>query len=92
MKARNGEPDRVGEITAEEKKRIKERAIASVKSHLGPKGIAELAKILGLEAGSLDGFLSSKVEAAVHDLRHATLANGAPPRGATVPLAPAPAA
>jgi hypothetical protein len=81
-----------GKITDEEKKRIKERAITSVKSHLGTKGISEVGTILGLEAGALDGFLSSKVEAAVHDLRRATMANGAPPRGATVPLAPTPAA
>lgn len=81
-----------GKITDEEKKRIKERALASVRSHLGAKGISEVGAILGLDAGALDGFLSSKVEAAVHDLRRAATANGAPPREALVPLAPAPAA
>jgi hypothetical protein len=81
-----------GKITDEEKKRIKERAITSVRSHLGPKGITEIGTILGLDAGALEGFLSSKVEAAVHDIRRATTANGALPGGASVPLAPAPAA
>jgi len=81
-----------GKITDEEKKRIKERALASVRSHLGAKGLSEVGTILGLDAGALDGFLSSKVEAAVHDLRRAATANGVPAREPAVPLAPAPAA
>lgn len=80
-----------GKITDDEKKRIKEKALASVKSHIGTKGLSELAKVLGLESGALDGFLSSKVEAAVHDLRRASIMNGAT-NGAPVPLAPSPAA
>jgi hypothetical protein len=81
-----------GKITDEEKRRIKERALASAKSHLGTKGLSEVGTILGLDTGALDGFLSSKVEAAVHDIRRAATANGAMPGGASVPLAPAPAA
>ena len=56
-------------LSPAEKKQIKERALASVKAHLGAKGLAEIAKVLGLEGGALEGLLSSKVEAAVHDLR-----------------------
>lgn len=82
-----------GKITDEEKRRIKDKALATVKSHLGTKGLAELAKILGLDGVALDGLLSSKVEAAVHDLRRSTQAvNGVAHGGAPVPLAPAPAA
>lgn len=82
-----------GKITDEEKRRIKEKALTTVKSHLGNKGLAELAKILGLNGGGLDGLLSSKVEAAVHDLRRtAPVVNGVAHGGAPVPLAPAPAA
>ena len=81
-----------GKITDEEKKRIKEKALASVKSHLGTKGLSELATVLGLEGGAIEGFLSSKVEAAVHDLRRATTANGVETGGARLPLAPSPAA
>lgn len=81
-----------GTITADEKKQIKDKALASVKSHLGTKGLVELAKILGLEGGALDGLLSSKIEAAVHDLRRAEpVAPSTPTAGAVVPLAPAPA-
>src|SRR5690606_3248430 len=35
-----------GKITDEEKRRIKDKALATVKSHIGAKGLAELAKIL----------------------------------------------
>jgi len=58
-----------GKITIGEKRRIKETAIANVRSYLGPKGIRVLAEVLGLSGAALDRFLDSKVEAAVHDLR-----------------------
>jgi len=81
-----------GKITADEKKQIKDKALAAVKSHLGTKGLAEAASVLGLGGGALEGLLSSKVESAVHDLRRSAPAmNGAANGGAAFPLAPAPA-
>jgi hypothetical protein len=81
-----------GKITDDEKKQIKEKALAAVKSHLGTKGLAEAASVLGLGGGALEGLLSSKVESAVHDLRRSAPAmNGAAHGGAASPLAPAPA-
>jgi hypothetical protein len=81
-----------GKITDDEKKQIKDKALAAVKSHLGTKGLAEAASVLGLSGGALEGLLSSKVESAVHDLRRsAPPVNGAANGGATSPLAPAPA-
>ena len=58
-----------GKISEAEKRRIKDAAIANVKSYLGTKGIRVLAEVLGLSGGAIDNFLGSKVEAAVHDLR-----------------------
>ena len=83
-----------GKITDDEKKQIKEKALAAVRSHLGTKGLTEAAAILGLGGSALEGLLSSKVEAAVHDLRRtAPIAmSGAAHGGAASPLAPAPAA
>ena len=82
-----------GKITDDEKKQIKEKALGAIRSHLGTKGLAEAANVLGLGGGALEGLLSSKVEAAVHDLRRATpVMNGAPNGGSPSPLAPAPAA
>ncbi len=66
-----------GKLTAEERARVKQAAIDSVKSHLGTKGLGELAKILGLEGGAVEKLLSTRVEAAVHDLK-VSRANGAP--------------
>jgi len=49
-----------GKITDDEKKQIKDKALAAVKSHLGTKGLAEAAGILGLGGGALEGLLSSR--------------------------------
>lgn len=76
-----------GKISASERQRIKGAAVGNVKSYLGPKGVAELGRVLGLGAGALDGLIASKVEAAVHDIRAA--ANGS--TGAARPLPSAPA-
>jgi hypothetical protein len=45
----------------------KTTAIATIKSHYGEEGIAELKKILGWE--DVDASLSNHVEAQVHDLK-----------------------
>ena len=82
-----------GKITDDEKKQIKEKALGAIRSHLGTKGLTEAANVLGLGGGALEGLLSSKVEAAVHDLRRATpVMSGAANGGSPSPLAPAPAA
>jgi hypothetical protein len=58
-----------GEITEAEQVEIKAKVCAVVKSHLGTKGLGELAKVLGLDDGSLSSLIGSKIEAAVYDLR-----------------------
>ena len=58
-----------GKIPEAEKQGIKETALATTKVSLGTKGQAKIAKVLGLEAPALTELLSSKIEAAVHDLR-----------------------
>ena len=58
-----------------------------MKSHLGPKGIAEFARILGLADGALDALIGAKVEAAVHDLRR-VVTNGVAGNGYPVSRAP----
>lgn len=81
-----------GKLTAAERARVKAQAIDSIRSHLGLKGLGELARVLGLEDGCLDKLLSTRVEAAVHDLRRSAV-NGVPngngPNGGpAVPFAP----
>jgi hypothetical protein len=59
-----------GKITCEEQKQIKEKAVATARAHLGENGRAAVAKILGMGSAAIEDLLASKVEAAVHDLRH----------------------
>jgi len=58
-----------GTLTSEEREKVKQAALDSVKSHLGMKGLAELARVLGLSDGTVDKLLSTRIEAAVYDLR-----------------------
>ena len=54
-----------GQLTKSDGAAVKAAALAEIKSHLGPKGIAELQAILGIKADGLDSFLSSRIEASV---------------------------
>lgn len=60
-----------GKLTPDERARVKQVAVDAVKSHLGKRGLAELAKVLGLGDGLIDKLLGTRVEAAVHDLKQA---------------------
>lgn len=64
-----------GKVTKEEADQIKANALAKVKSYIGPKGIDEILFVLGLkDESALDAFISSKVEAAVGDVKASTSA------------------
>lgn len=54
-----------GVLSSEDMAAVKAEALRKVKSYLGPAGIALLMKVLGAEKASLEGFISSKIEAAV---------------------------
>ena len=80
-----------GTLSDADKARVKQAALDSVKSHLGMKGLLELAKILGLDDGALEKVLSTRIEAGVHDLKlaraKATATAGVPvAMGAPLPL------
>ena len=86
MKSAN--PD--GTLTADQGAKVKQAAIDSIKSHLGTKGLGELAQVLGLEGGAIEKVLATRVEAAVHDLRTSTpdaTASDGGPGPAVVPSA-----
>jgi hypothetical protein len=78
-----------GKLTPDERARVKQVAIDAVKSHLGTKGLGELAKILGLGDGAVDKLLATRVEAAVHDLKRARAnhMNGVSGPGVELPFA-----
>jgi uncharacterized protein YidB (DUF937 family) len=58
-----------GRLPAGTRESIKAAAINAVKSHLGAKGLSELARVLGLDNGAVDRLLSTRIEAAVHDIK-----------------------
>jgi uncharacterized FAD-dependent dehydrogenase len=57
----NGAP-----MTPDQRAKVLADALATVKTHLGTAGLAEVAKAF---SGSIDAILTSHIEAAVHDLR-----------------------
>ena len=58
-----------GVVTAEENAKVKADVMAVVQSHIGKKGLAEIGKVLGLDDGTLAALLSTKIEAAVYDIK-----------------------
>lgn len=59
-----------GKLTDDEKTKAREAAMASLKSHLGTRGLGELAKVLGGGDG-LDKYLGTRMEAALHTIKAA---------------------
>lgn len=78
-----------GQLTPDERAQVKQVAVDGAKSYLGSKGLAELAKVLGLDLGGVDKLLGTRIEAAVHDLKRARATNGvnASGPGAELPFA-----
>lgn len=72
-----------GVITPEEGRALREGALRRLKASLGERGLAEVSALLGLAAGSLDTFLSGKLEGAVASVsaqkKVAELAASSPP-------------
>lgn len=66
-----------GRLSQADKARLKQDALLTIRSHLGDRGLAELARVLGLDTGEINKLISTKVEAAVHDLKVARAAAGA---------------
>ncbi len=58
-----------GKLTDEEKAHAKAKAVALIKSNIGLEGIKKLARIIGVD---VDGWLGTKVEAAVAVLKAKT--------------------
>jgi hypothetical protein len=64
-------------ITPDALTAAKDKALATVKAHLGDKGLAELKYVLGLEQDSaVERLLISVLEARVYDLKNNNLSKG----------------
>ena len=54
-----------GKLTETGRQNAKSAAIATVKEHLGPQGLADLCNVLGISGAVVDNFLGKRVEAAI---------------------------
>lgn len=58
-----------GSLTSEERRQAKDSALQAARAYLGPRGLAELAKVLGMPEAEVDSVIGSRVESAVYNLR-----------------------
>jgi len=66
-----------GRLRAFDRTRVKEVALATVRSELGPRGLDELSRVLGTAPEAIDQVLSTRIEAAVHEMRRGSpITNG----------------
>lgn len=77
--------------TADDLKAAKDKAMAALRSHLGPKGLDEIETVLALDGTTaVDRLLNTTIESAVHDLKM-TQASVAASTPVTVVPSPVPA-
>ncbi|MDX2087854.1 MAG: hypothetical protein SFX73_08390 [Kofleriaceae bacterium] len=58
-----------GKLPPSARDTVKQAAISAIKSHLGAKGLNELARVLGLDVQGVDRLIGTKIEATVHDIK-----------------------
>ncbi len=58
-----------GKVPVGAREALRNAAMVTIRSHLGTRGLADLARVLGLDNDAVNRFIGTKVEAAVHDLR-----------------------
>jgi hypothetical protein len=76
-----------GKLGSDVKAMLKRSAITAIKEHLGPRGLAELARVLGLDEEAVDRMIGTRVEATVHDLKQARGVTATTKGGGPYPLA-----
>lgn len=75
-------------ITSDEAENLKKLAVGKLKSYLGPKGLAILMKVLGLDEGGLNELLRANIESVVRtnkDALETAALNGGKARPFTPP-------
>lgn len=51
-------------LSAEERRQAKDSALQAARTYLGPRGLAELCKVLGMGKDDVDRVISTRVESA----------------------------
>ena len=67
-----------GKITADDARGIKATAIAAAESYLGAKGIAELIKVLGIDASLVDKLVGGKIEQVLSEMKDEKASTASP--------------
>jgi hypothetical protein len=58
-----------GKLPPGARESLKQAALNAIKSHIGPRGVGEMVRVLGLSAEGVDRLIGTKIEATVHDLK-----------------------
>lgn len=58
-----------GRLPPAARETVKQAAVSAIKSHLGARGLSEVARVLGLDAPGVERLIGTKIEAAVHDIK-----------------------
>lgn len=58
-----------GTISKDEAREARDHALGKLKAYMGPKGVAELGRVMALDVGGIDSYLAGKVEAKVNALK-----------------------
>jgi hypothetical protein len=58
-----------GKLTDEEKAHAKQVALDKIKEYWGKKGLAQAAKVIGLDESGIVKMIEGKIESAVHDVK-----------------------
>lgn len=75
-----------GKLTPEEYKKLRDIAMARLKSLLAEQGLQELEGVLGIGAGALDGYLGGIIERAVAAIPSESLGNSPGGASGVIPL------
>jgi len=65
-----------GTLTADERRQVKVATLEAIRSYMGPKGILEICRILGLKDDELERVVGPRVDAAVFELNARNATNG----------------
>ena len=65
-----------GTLTADERRQVKAATLEAIRSYMGPKGILEICRILGLKDDELERVVGPRVDAAVFELNARKATNG----------------
>jgi hypothetical protein len=82
---KSSSPD--GKLNPEVKAMLKRSALTVIKQHLGSQGVADVARVLGLDSEGVDRLIGTRIEATVHDLKQTQVVNGVNKGGSASPLA-----